>query len=756
MISPPWRTAALFVLANIVFIGIVYFASTTIMLNTYMAQEQQENRQHISRLLDTFNLKVIEMNNTASGLADNNDLYEYIKGPCSVHSEYSPEIAEFALSHYTRRIFADLHINFLYIAQLDGTPCLVRAYDLTAQTPVLFPQGMESFLHPGDPIVVKALTMGEISGIVVTPQGPVLISAHPILNEQGEGPAGGILVVGQFINDTMLNSVSQATHLNVLTSGPNNPQLPADFKWALSIFQNSTDFYIFRPVDNDTMGNYTVMHDLYGDEAIILRVDTSRALVNNGMRAVRYFNILIAALTIIFSSLAYLFIERGRRIQQARQEVENRLQQTESYYRLLTETIPDWIWEIDRDQQYVYVSPRIQDVLGYAPQEIVGKSIYEIMPPSERLKVEHLIRQVVINGERLHDFLCTFQHKNGNLVSVEANGAAIRDLQGELISYRGVNRDITERLENEQQRRSAEEKLRRMEARYRQMMEQINAVTYLDAVDEASSSLYVSPQVEALFGYKPEEWVADPSLWGKLIYPEDRIKVLMEHKRTNETREDFKMDYRMIARDGRVIWVHDEAVIVAATEEHPAQWNGVLYEITERKNLEEELRYVGSHDALTGLYNRSHFNAELLLLQNNRRGFPVSILMGDMDGLKAVNDTLGHAAGDEQLKLIGQFLRESLRPNDVVARVGGDEYAAILKSTPEATATAIVKRLRNSLSAYKRIHPTLTAGISLGYATGLTYEENLDDVVKRADQMMYQEKSQKKAAKNGPPQKPGA
>jgi PAS domain S-box-containing protein len=130
------------------------------------------------------------------------------------------------------------------------------------------------------------------------------------------------------------------------------------------------------------------------------------------------------------------------------------------------------------------------------------------------------------------------------------------------------------------------------EERYRTLVEQIPAVIYVDDDDELSTARYVSPYYETMFGYTPQERLSDPELWVKLLHPEDRERVLEESRRTNETGEPFRTEYRMIARDGRVVWVRDEAMLLRDDAGRTLGWQGVLFDITERKSAEEALRRV--------------------------------------------------------------------------------------------------------------------------------------------------------------------
>ena len=161
-------------------------------------------------------------------------------------------------------------------------------------------------------------------------------------------------------------------------------------------------------------------------------------------------------------------------------------------------------------------------------------------------------------------------------------------------------------------------------------------------------------------------------------------------------------------------------------------------EITERKRMEQELQHLSTHDILTGLYNRNFFEVEMARIQLGRL-FPVSIVVADVDNLKTVNDRYGHFAGDELIRKVAQQLRKSFRAEDIVARIGGDEFAVLLLETDETTTQAIVNRLRTNLA--KLEDPLL--GVSIGLAIGME-GSNLSDVMRMADDQMYQDKVARK------------
>src|SRR3990172_787307 len=139
-------------------------------------------------------------------------------------------------------------------------------------------------------------------------------------------------------------------------------------------------------------------------------------------------------------------------------------------------------------------------------------------------------------------------------------------------------------------RQSAEVGLHEAEVRLRALIEQMPAAIYTDTPNEFSSNLYSSPQITAITGYTPEEWRSDPQLSVKLIHPEDRQRVLDEGRRATKNREPFHLEYRLTARDGRIVWVHDMATLFCDDKGEPLYWQGRILDITGEKEAVETLR----------------------------------------------------------------------------------------------------------------------------------------------------------------------
>ncbi len=180
----------------------------------------------------------------------------------------------------------------------------------------------------------------------------------------------------------------------------------------------------------------------------------------------------------------------------------------------------------------------------------------------------------------------------------------------------------------------------------------------------------------------------------------------------------------------------------------------VVQDITGRKRVEEKLRYLSAHDPLTNLFNRLFFEEEMARLAKGRH-FPISVVVADVDGLKSVNDRLGHAAGDELLRQAADLLRGSFRPGDVVARIGGDEFGILLPGASAEAGESVVARVRRSEDAqglrtnFPRVH------FSLGLATA-DEGESLAESLRLADSRMYRDKMARSQRAAPPPGTPGS
>jgi PAS domain S-box-containing protein len=265
-------------------------------------------------------------------------------------------------------------------------------------------------------------------------------------------------------------------------------------------------------------------------------------------------------------------------------------QETEARFRRVVERLPAIVYleAVDGPEAtpgaMLYVSPQVQPILGFTADEWVADPTgwAAQFHPDDRDRVREIYRQVA-GGESM--FVADYRMftRDGQVRWFHDEALLIRDDQGEPLFWQGIMHDITAQREQEGLARETE-------ARYRTLIDQLPAIVYSeDVTGDGLQVVYINAQVRGLLGLEPEEWVANPSVWSDAIHPDDVDAVLAMNAETEVTGEPFSIEYRMIARDGRIVWFKDEARLVRHEDGEPAFWQGVMMDITARKQAEAQL-----------------------------------------------------------------------------------------------------------------------------------------------------------------------
>ncbi|MDD3159098.1 HD domain-containing phosphohydrolase [Anaeromusa sp.] len=273
------------------------------------------------------------------------------------------------------------------------------------------------------------------------------------------------------------------------------------------------------------------------------------------------------------------------------------------------------------------------------------------------------------------------------------------------------------------------------EARYRTLVEKSMVGVYgiLD-----NRIMYANPRLAELLGYELGELSGGMPVHD-IIHPDHLLEVQQRMKdRLAGELVDENYEVKLIRRDGQVIFAEIYASL-GTLGGQPALI-GTILDISERKKMEDELRHLSMHDQLTGLFNRTFFEGEMQRLSSSRH--PIGIVIIDVNGLKLINDTLGHASGDALICNVASLLRLHFRGDDIVSRIGGDEFAALLPNSTDQQLGNLLKRLRTAASAYNQEHPELPLSIATGYAIATPEITSLEDAFRQADNHMYNDKSQ--------------
>jgi len=434
--------------------------------------------------------------------------------------------------------------------------------------------------------------------------------------------------------------------------------------------------------------------------------------------------------------------------------------------------LPDIVYIIDPEGNFTFINNSIQS-LGFKPKDLIGQHFSALVHPED---VKSFSRSFVLpkysgkvtgddNAPKLIDErrtgtrktkdleirLTSKKAKKGQKNKSEIIGKVIAfgdvsstghyeigkdEKQKRFLGSIGIIRDITER-------RQIEDALKKSEKRYKDLVERADVAILID--DSEGKLKYYNSKLAQLFGYSIEE-LRNQSI-ESLIHVDDVNMVMAYHRdRMQGKKVPSTYEFKGRHRDGSILYL--EVHVVELKENNKIiGTRSYLWNVTERKRVENELRTQLLDDELTGLHNRRGFSIltqqQLKIAERKEMGF--WILFADLDKLKWINDNFGHIQGDLALKATAHILRKCFRKSDIIARIGGDEFAVLTIETPEKSGNILIKRLRETLNQYNaKSKQQYKLSLSIG---AVFYDPqrplSIDELLASADSLMYRQKRRK-------------
>jgi diguanylate cyclase (GGDEF)-like protein/PAS domain S-box-containing protein len=414
--------------------------------------------------------------------------------------------------------------------------------------------------------------------------------------------------------------------------------------------------------------------------------------------------------------------------------LENELRRNRDNLQKIIEAVPDMLFLINKGGNILDLWTGDESKLIYPKKEAIGKNIKDILSQEAHAiyqkKINELFTQknpVVFEYSLIID-KCTkyYEAKMLNLKS-EAKKQNI------LVSVR----DISERKESSLQ-------LEELSREYETILNNVeNAIFLINIENKKLRFQRLNKFHERSTGLKTEDIKGKSveEIFGKELGKklEKNYKQCLLEKKTISYEEELELPA------GKRIWLTRLTPVINENQE-VEKIVGTSLDITENKIKEKEIQYLSFHDEMTGLYNRRYFENEIQRLDGSRK-LPIAIMVADLDNLKYVNDNFGHQAGDQYIITAAQMISDSTRDEDIVARIGGDEFALILPETDIDGAQKIYQRIKEKQAKYlknKDIDIVNIFSISIGFAVRYKSKLKLEKVFKEADQAMYLNKEKNK------------
>ena len=423
-----------------------------------------------------------------------------------------------------------------------------------------------------------------------------------------------------------------------------------------------------------------------------------------------------------------------------RKRAEEALRESEEKYHLLFDLTWDWVYWLDGDYRFVYSSPSCERITGYSAEEFINDPalFMGIIHPEDRvLMAEH--RKVLQSSAPHGELEFRIVRRDGEVRWIEHVCKPIVTAAGSRLGRRSDNRDITER------RRTAEE-LRLSEARLKEAQRTARVGSW--ETNLLTAQVVWSDELCRLFEIAPEviregrDQVQAALV--ERIHPDDRAKYEEAIAQSGHQNARYDIEYRIRLSDGSQRYLHSQGGPTLDPAGNVVRLSGTVTDITERKQLEEQLALMARHDPLTGVLNR--YALEELLereaSRSERYAHPIGFLMIDVNRFKEINDRFGHAMGDKVLQAIAAVIQHNIRDADILVRYGGDEFLVIL---PEINGeTDVVRdRILAEVAGRNRTNPLLDFPVTLAIgsahwssASGQTMEQTLAET----DKLMYEDK----------------
>lgn len=453
-------------------------------------------------------------------------------------------------------------------------------------------------------------------------------------------------------------------------------------------------------------------------------------------------DVALASLSLLFLlsilTAFYIMAKRNAMFTEERNKLANvmeKLKASETLFRTIFEESPVGITIGNKQQPMLKVNAMYEKIVGRPKEEIMSLGWQAYTHPDDIAEDLGNFKKFEAGETDSFTMAKRYIRPDGSIVWV--NMAIVNLPMGEKSQNYHVCmvQDITERIH-------AEAELRESERSKSILLSNLQGMAYRCLYDKNRTMIYVSDGCYMLTGYKPESLLCNQDLsFSDILLHDYRKTVWQVCSRAIKSKILFKYEYPIQTAWGEVRWVYDQGQGIYDENGEVVAIEGLVVDISERRNRENEIQYLNIHDSLTGMYNRRFLEQEKQRL-NKDEYLPLTVMIGDINGVRLINDAFGHAVGDSHIIRTAKIMQSFCREADIIARTGGDEFTILMPNTDSDTAYTIMNQIRTECEKLRRTASgeTFIANISLGYSTKESMGMDINQVIKTAENYMHKRK----------------
>ncbi|HZJ84780.1 MAG TPA: diguanylate cyclase [Syntrophomonadaceae bacterium] len=390
------------------------------------------------------------------------------------------------------------------------------------------------------------------------------------------------------------------------------------------------------------------------------------------------------------------------------------------------------IYVTDLKSLPIHLRGAVEEITSYTGETFLKGNIHweKLIHPEDLAIFQDKTQKLLEEGDHYQEVEYRIITGEGQIIWVNDVSFLIRDQTGQPLFIEGMITDITKH-------KRIEDDFLEHQAHLNSILSSVQDVIW-SVTPDTFELLYINPTAEEVYGHTIEtiyQMAAsnDPKL-------NVNFELLLDNFSTLLQKGSFETEFKITHTNGEERWLHRRAYFARDAQGGLTRIDGIDTDITRRKQAEDLLRFISLHDGLTNLYNRFSFENEMQRMDASEFN-SAALIVFDVDGLKLINDNLGHKAGDQLLLICAELLRNSFPDPAIISRIGGDEFTVLIENKTMPELEDIVAKFRQNLIEFNQSNPPLPVSVSLGYAIRGLQAKTMSDVFKQADNMLYEEKA---------------